>query len=252
MVVQGDSLRINLDDSSTSWSAIRLTVSSGGALTRLGFRAGLAAIGGHTNVYGSVPAQSSGLVEAGRWVGVHPSHELCGGSLLLGLRQEVLSRAEVLSIDLHDNGKISLSGRCKTSASLFFDAVLPACALSLSRTLRTRRDRRRRRREPLGSALAAPEVSLDLGPSQGPSDGAQCGRKGAGGHPSPSQILGTAFGLVRWSRPASVTASLTVASKEVYRSFGRPTCGLDGTFQFKGTQREAASAWYLPPASYVS
>ncbi len=101
--------------------------------------AGLANIGGHTNLYALFLLKSLGwLKPGGGLVFVLPT-SFVAGPHFAGLRQEVLRRAEVQRIDLHEQRE-----------NLFLGAVQDICLLSLRRRLKD-------------VTSAAAEHSYDLG-----------------------------------------------------------------------------------------
>jgi adenine-specific DNA-methyltransferase len=85
-------------------------------------RAGLANIGGHTNVYSLFLLRSLSWVRPGGGLVFVLPTSFVAGPYFSGLRQEVLKRAEVLRIDLHEQRD-----------NLFLGAVQDICLLTLRR-----------------------------------------------------------------------------------------------------------------------
>jgi adenine-specific DNA-methyltransferase len=215
-------------------------------------RAGLAGIGGHTNVYGLFLLRAlDWLKPGGGLVFILPT-SFVAGPYFSGLRQEVLSRAEVLSIDLHEQRE-----------NLFVGAVQDVCLLVLRRRAAGLRTVRSEERYELGFINAA-------GSRQ--SLGSAC--TASGGEPWTLPVPG----MVSRSSPRSrkddqlytlldygyrLRVGKVVPTRERDRLADRRVKGSlplvwasdvrpDGTFQFKGTQRKGASAWYVPPVSDVA
>lgn len=252
-VVQGDSLSIRLDEvfdvvvgnppyGKVGRSADPATLA----------RAGLAGIGGHTNVYGLFLLRAlDWLKPGGGLVFILPT-SFVAGPYFSGLRQEVLSRAEVLRIDLHEQRE-----------NLFVGAVQDVCILVL-------------RRRAAGLRTVESEEWYELGfidaAGSRQSLGSACTT--TGGEPWTLPVPGMVshrslqprkedqvFTLLDYGYRLRVGKVVPTRERDrlanrrvkgslplVWASDVRP----DGKFQFKGTQRKKAPAWYVPPSIEVT
>lgn len=253
MVVQGDSLNIRQVElfdvvvGNPPYGKVGRSVDP----TTLAW-AGRAGIGGHTNFYGLFLLRSlDWLKPGGGLVFILPT-SFVAGPYFSGLRQEVLARAEVLSIDLHEQRQ-----------NLFVGAVQDVCLLVL---------RRRARDEGTVGAEEPYELGFIDAAGRRHLLGSACAT--SGGEPWTLPVPG----LVSLNSPRSekddefytlrdygyrLRVGKVVPTRErdrltdgrvkgslplVWASDVRP----DGTFKFKGTQRKRASAWYLPQISDVA
>ncbi len=98
--------------------------------------AGKAAVGGHTNLYGLFVLRALDWLEPGGILGFVLPTSFVAGPYFAGLRAEILDRATVLRIDLHQDRE-----------DLFLDAVQDVCLLVLRRH----------------TAAAEPQTSYSLG-----------------------------------------------------------------------------------------
>lgn len=252
-IVQGDSLHIKLD-------GVFDVVVGNPPYGKVGrgvdpatlARAGLAGIGGHTNVYGLFLLRAlDWLKPGGGLVFILPT-SFVAGPYFSGLRQEVLSRAEVLSIDLHEQRE-----------NLFVGAVQDVCLLVL-------------RRRAAGLRTVGSEEQYELGfidaAGRRQSLGSACATSGGEPWtlPVPGMVSrssprpkkdGQLYTLLDYGYRLRVGKVVPTRERDrladrrvkgslplVWASDVRP----DGTFQFKGTQRKRASAWYVPAFSDVA
>ena len=219
--------------------------------TKLGAMGGLANLGGHTNLYGLFLLRAlDWLRPGGGLVFILPT-SFVAGPYFSGLRQEILSRAEVVSIDLHEQRE-----------DLFVDAVQDVCLLVLRRRKAiTRLSVVTREVYELGYIDAAGDHH-NLGIAEARPNGEPWtlpvhGRVGT----VPDDPLGTArektFVLADYGYRIRVGKVVPTRERErlrskpiktslplVWASDVRP----DGTFVFGSGQRTKMSAWYDPPA----
>lgn len=217
--------------------------------------AGKADLGGHTNLYALFVLRAlEWLKPSGGLAFVLPT-SFIAGPYFKGLREEILARANVVRIDMHQQRE-----------HLFIDAIQDVCLLVLQRHgdgcvpsdcyalglidahgVRTA----------LGTASTSPHGEAWLVP-------VVSGPKSDAGH----------FALTT-SKPADVIASYgyrvrvgkVVPKRERSQLFSEPApdrlpvlwasdVRADGVFKFQGGTRTALSAWYLPPSTgglgYVS
>lgn len=217
--------------------------------------AGKADLGGHTNLYSLFVLRALEWLKPGGGLAFVLPTSFIAGPYFKGLREEILARANVLRIDMHQQRE-----------HLFIDAIQDVCLLVLQR------------RGPsclpndcyaLG-LIDADGTRIALGTASTPPGGeawlvpvASAPRSEAG-HVSLST-----------SRPAAVIANYgyrvrvgkVVPKRERKQLFSEPAPGrlpvlwasdvrADGVFKFQGGTRTALSAWYFPPATgglgYVS
>jgi adenine-specific DNA-methyltransferase len=214
--------------------------------------AGLAGIGGHTNIYSLFVIRGlDWLRPGGGLVFILPT-SFVAGPYFSGLRQEVLKRAKVVSIDLHEQRE-----------NLFVGAVQDVCLLVLQRrtsepntvqfeeTYKLGFIDSAGRREPLGSALATSKGE----PWTLPVPGKVSRSSSAKESHSPALTLIDYGYRVRVGKVVPTRERSRLTARRVkgslpllWASDVRP----DGTFQFKGTQRKNALAWYVPPTRNVA
>jgi adenine-specific DNA-methyltransferase len=213
-------------------------------------KAGLANLGGHTNIYSLFLLRSlDWLKPGGGLVFVLPT-SFVAGPYFAGLRQEVLNRARVLRIDLHEQRE-----------ALFLGAIQDVCLLTLQKN------------EAVGSHQA--ENSYELGVID--ADGARStrgkGRIGLDGEP---WTLPVATKISFLSRSASncpaekafafsdygyrVRVGKVVPTRERRRLHQRRKAGdiplvwasvirPNGKFDFDAPRRLGNEQWYSPPTS---
>ncbi|RWK26559.1 MAG: hypothetical protein EOR44_26920 [Mesorhizobium sp.] len=213
--------------------------------------AGLADMGGHTNLYSLFLLRSlDWLKPGGGLVFVLPT-SFVAGPYFSGLRQELLARAEVLRIDLHEQRE-----------NLFLGAVQDVCLLTMQR----RRSHR---------LVGDPAHSYELGTIDSNGRRNPCGKgiAKADGEPwmLPVAQLGTGRATIG-NRRTGEGVSLCVLADYGYRirvgkvvptrerarlhstrqrgdfpllwaSAIRP----DGSFDFKASKRLGNASWYSPP-----
>ena len=92
-------------------------------------RAGRANLGGHTNLYALFLLRALDWVQPGGGLVFVLPTSFVAGPYFAGLRQEILDRAQVLRIDLHEQRE-----------SLFVDAIQDVCLLTLQRHENERRN----------------------------------------------------------------------------------------------------------------
>jgi len=214
-------------------------------------RAGVANMGGHTNVYSLFLLRAlDWLKPGGGLVFILPT-SFVAGPYFSGLRQEVLARAQVVSIDLHEQRE-----------NLFVGAVQDVCLLVLRR-----RDNRLRmgfsdQPYELGAIDAAGRRQL-LGTAVARSAGEPWTLPVVGTisrSPVPKKASDRAFRLVDYGY--RVRVGKVVPTRERGRVADRRTKGSiplvwasdvrpDGTFRFRGTQWKKQPSWYLPPCGDV-
>jgi adenine-specific DNA-methyltransferase len=218
--------------------------------TTLGAMGGLANLGGHTNLYGLFLLRAlDWLRPGGGLVFILPT-SFVAGPYFSGLRQEILSRAEVVRIDLHEQRE-----------DLFVDAVQDVCLLVL----------RRRKAATRLSLVARETYELGYIDEAGDHHGLGVAEARPDGEPwtlpvhgrigtIPDNPLGIAaddtFVLADYGYRIRVGKVVPTRERErlrakpiktslplVWASDVRP----DGTFVFGGGQRTKMSAWYDPP-----
>lgn len=217
--------------------------------------AGKADLGGHTNLYALFVLRALDWLKPGGGLAFVLPTSFIAGPYFKGLREEILARANVVRIDMHQQRE-----------HLFIDAIQDVCLLVLQRhgddcALSDRYALglidAHGARTALGTASTSPRGEAWLVPVAG-------GPKSEGGH----------FALTT-SKPADVIASYgyrvrvgkVVPKRERSQLFSEPASDrlpvlwasdvrADGVFKFQGGKRTALSAWYLPPANsglaYVS
>lgn len=219
--------------------------------TKLGSMGGLANLGGHTNLYGLFLIRAlDWLRPGGGLVFILPT-SFVAGPYFSGLRQEILSRAEVIRIDLHEQRE-----------DLFVDAIQDVCLL----VLRRRKTNRRlsvvgRETYELGYIDAAGNRH-GLGVAEARPDGEPWtlpvhGRVGTiqdyphGIAKEDTFVLADYGYRIRVGKVVPTRERERLRSKPIKRSLPvvwasdvRP----DGTFEFAGGQRTKMSTWYDPPA----
>lgn len=217
--------------------------------------AGKADLGGHTNLYALFVLRAIEWLKPGGGLAFVLPTSFIAGPYFKGFREEILGRANVVRIDMHQQRE-----------HLFIDAIQDVCLLVLQRH---------------GGGCAPSDcyalglIDADgertiLGTASTPPDGeawlvpVASGPKSAAGH----------FALMT-SKPADVIASYgyrvrvgkVVPKRERSQLFSEPgpdrlpvlwasDVRADGGFKFQGGTRTALSAWYLPPSTgslgYVS
>lgn len=214
-------------------------------------RAGAANIGGHTNLYSLFLLRGLDWVKpSGGLVFVLPT-SFVAGPYFAGLRQEILARAEVVRIDLHEQRD-----------NLFLGAVQDVCLLTL---------RRRQadyvqpadltheyelgiieangQRSPRGTGSAKPNGEPWSLPSLRPS-AVQRSRKTVAPSPAPMRFVLADYGYrVRVGKvvPTRERERLHTRTKKgcmplVWASSIRP----DGRFEFDAAKRLGNAVWYKP------
>lgn len=249
VVVQGDSLGIVLNEKfdlvvgNPPYGKLGRSADSA-KLTQ----AGLAGIGGHTNVYGLFLLRAlDWLKPGGGLVFVLPT-SFVAGPYFSGLRQEVLARSEVVSIDLHE-----------LRENLFVGAVQDVCLLALRRRASVLRPGYLEEpyelgvidaageRQPLGTAIAVSGGEPWTLPVPGKAKPNSTRTKNQG---TISTVADYGY---------RIRVGKVVPTRERERLLQRPIKGSvplvwasnvrpDGTFHFADAQRKTA-AWYLPPSS---
>lgn len=217
--------------------------------------AGKAGLGGHTNLYALFVLRALGWLKPGGGLGFVLPTSFIAGPYFKGLREEILARANVVRIDMHQQRE-----------HLFIDAIQDVCLLVLQRHGAGCAPSDRYElglidadgaRTALGTATTPPDGDAWLVP-------VASGPKSEAGH----------FALTT-SKPADVIASYgyrvrvgkVVPKRERKQLFSEPAPNrlpvlwasdvrADGVFKFQGGTRTALSSWYLPPSSgslgYVS
>lgn len=217
--------------------------------------AGKANLGGHTNLYALFVLRALDWLKPGGGLAFVLPTSFIAGPYFKGLREEILARANVVRIDIHQQRE-----------HLFIDAIQDVCLLVLQRH----------------------------GPSCQPNDCYALGLINSDGTRAALGTASTPPGGEAWlvpvsngprsearhfslstSQPAAVIASYgyrvrvgkVVPKRERKRLFAEPAPGrlpvlwasdvrADGVFKFQGGTRTALSAWYLPPTTgglgYVS
>lgn len=218
---------------------------------KLGTTSGLANLGGHTNLYSLFLLRAlDWLRPGGGLVFILPT-SFVAGPYFSGLRQEILSRAEVVRIDLHEQRE-----------DLFVDAIQDVCLLVL----------RRRKADTRFSVVARETYELGYIDATGDRHGLGVAEARPNGEAwtlpvhgrvatIPDQPLGLAkedtFVLADYGYRIRVGKVVPTRERERLRS--KPIKGSlplvwasdvrpDGTFEFSGGQRTKMSAWYDPPA----
>lgn len=217
--------------------------------------AGKADLGGHTNLYALFVLRALEWLKPGGGLAFVLPTSFIAGPYFKGLREEILARANVVRIDMHQQRE-----------HLFIDAIQDVCLLVLQR-----HGGECAPRDCYGLGLIdADGARTALGTASTPPDGeawlvpVASGPKSATGH----------FALTT-SKPANMIASYgyrvrvgkVVPKRERKQLFSEPAPGrlpvlwasdvrADGVFKFQGGTRTALSAWYLPPSTgglgYVS
>ncbi len=216
--------------------------------------AGRANLGGHTNLYGLFLLRGlEWLRPGGGLVFVLPT-SFIAGPYFSGLRHEVLQRAEVLRIDVHEQRD-----------DLFVDAVQDVCVLTL-----------RRRREAIEST-SGPAHSYEMGLVDSEGVRRPLGRAEATPNGEPwmlphefSAATTQRLSLISsGERPAvladygyGVRVGKVVPTRERNHLRLKPSDGLlpllwasearpDGSFAFANGRRSKLASWYAPPAGGV-
>jgi len=216
--------------------------------------AGRANLGGHTNLYGLFLLRGlEWLKPGGGLVFVLPT-SFVAGPYFSGLRHEVLQKAEVLRIDVHEQ-----------RGDLFVDAVQDVCVLTLRR--------RQQATEPTSGAAHVYEMGLvdgqggrrSLGRAEAPPDGEPWMLPHA-----PQAATTQKLSLISsGTRPAVLAdygyrlrVGKVVPTRErdhlrlepgdgtlplLWASEARP----DGTFAFANGKRSKLASWYAPPDGSV-
>ncbi|MEG3088542.1 HsdM family class I SAM-dependent methyltransferase [Sphingomonas sp. PB4P5] len=222
---------------------------------RVGEDVGRADLGGHTNLYALFLLRSlDWLAPGGGLVFVLPT-SFIAGPYYVGLREEILDRANVVRIDMHQQRE-----------NLFIDAIQDVCLLVLQRhggaiepdnTYTVGLIDADGNREVLGTATTPPNGESWIIPGVG----APCSDAGH------FNLTTTHAASVIASYGYKVRVGKVVPKRERASLFKDPAAGRlpvlwasdirpDGGFQFQGGSRTAASAWYAPPynggRSYVS
>jgi len=217
---------------------------------KLGAMGGLANLGGHTNLYGLFLLRAlDWLRPGGGLVFILPT-SFVAGPYFSGLRQEILSRAEVVRIDLHEQRE-----------DLFIDAIQDVCLLVLRRRKASKRlSVIQRETYELGYIDAAGDHH-SLGIAEARPDGEPWtlpvhGRIGtiaddALGFANEKTFVLADYGYrIRVGKVVPTRERERLRSKPIKKSLPlvwasdvRP----DGTFVFGGGQRTKMSAWYDPP-----
>jgi adenine-specific DNA-methyltransferase len=217
--------------------------------------AGKANLGGHTNLYALFILRALEWLKPGGGLAFVLPTSFIAGPYFKGLREEILARANVVRIDMHQQRE-----------HLFIDAIQDVCLLVLQRhggecaptdCYALGVIDANGARTALGTASTPPNGEAWLVPVAG-------GPQSEAGH----------FKLTT-SKPADVISSYgyrlrvgkVVPKRERSHLFSEPAPGrlpvlwasdvrADGVFKFQGGTRTALSAWYLPPPtgglSYVS
>ena len=217
--------------------------------------AGKADLGGHTNLYALFVLRALGWLKPGGGLAFVLPTSFIAGPYFKGFREEILARANVIRIDMHQQRE-----------HLFIDAIQDVCLLVLQRhggdcvpsdCYALGLIDADGRRTDLGTASTQPKGEAWLVP-------VASGPRSATGH----------FALTT-SKPADVIASYgyrvrvgkVVPKRERSHLFSEPgpdripvlwasDVRADGLFRFQGGTRTALSAWYRPPSSgrldYVS
>ncbi len=217
--------------------------------------AGKADLGGHTNLYALFVLRALEWLKPGGGLAFVLPTSFIAGPYFKGLREEILARANVVRIDMHQQRE-----------HLFIDAIQDVCLLVLQRhgdecvpsdCYALGLIDEHGARTALGTASTQPDGEAWLVP-------VASGPKSEGGH----------FALTT-SKPADVIASYgyrvrvgkVVPKRERSQLFSEPApdrlpvlwasdVRADGAFKFQGGTRTALSAWYLPFAAgrlgYVS
>jgi adenine-specific DNA-methyltransferase len=219
---------------------------------RLGAIGGLANLGGHTNLYGLFLLRAlDWLRPGGGLVFILPT-SFVAGPYFSGLRQEILSRAEVVRIDLHEQRE-----------DLFVDAIQDVCLLVL----------RRRKARPRLSVVARETYELGyidaagdhhrLGVAEAQPNGEPWtlpvyGRVGTISAPPLGVAKDNTFVLADYGY--RIRVGKVVPTRERKRLRSKPIKSSvplvwasdirpDGTFEFGGGKRTKMPAWYDPPTS---
>jgi len=217
---------------------------------RLSVTAGLANLGGHTNLYGLFLLRAlDWLKPGGGLVFILPT-SFVAGPYFAGLRQEILSRAKVIRIDLHEQRE-----------DLFIDAIQDVCLLVLQR--------RQAANQPSMTSQEAYELGyIDSSGEHHPLGVAEANPDGEPWtlpvHGRISSLAGDTIGgageksfvLADYGYRVRVGKVVPTRERERIRSEPNKTSlplvwasdiRPDGSFVFGGGQRTKTSAWYDPP-----
>jgi adenine-specific DNA-methyltransferase len=207
--------------------------------------AGRADLGGHTNLYALFVIRALDWLKPGGGLAFVLPTSFVAGPYFAGLREEILDRAAVIRIDLHQQRE-----------DLFLDATQDVCLLVLRRH---------------SGAVSATPYTLGLIDNAGKRVVLGTADTPAGGEPwsLPVPSKGLAGGhhqLVGRSKAATLSAygyqmrvGKVVPTREgdrLYKEAGSKCLPVlwasdvrpDGSFQFQGSARTANSAWYAPVA----
>ncbi len=211
---------------------------------------GLANLGGHTNLYGLFLLRAlDWLKPGGGLVFILPT-SFVAGPYFAGLRQEILSRAKVICIDLHEQRD-----------DLFIDAVQDVCLLVL--------ERRRPAKQP--STISRESYELGYIDSSGEHHSLGNAEASPAGEPWTLPVYGRisslegnmlgvtgekSFVLADYGYRVRVGKVVPTRERERIRSEPNKTSlplvwasdiRPDGSFVFGGGQRTKTSIWYDPP-----
>lgn len=209
--------------------------------------AGKAYLGGHTNLYGLFVIRTLDWLRPGGGLAFILPTSFVAGPYFAGLREEILDRASVVRIDLHQQ-----------RSDLFLDATQDVCLLLL-------------RRHPAEPAPTTRRYTLGVISETGVRTELGTGETGAGGEswalpvPTEEEEEPHAVTLVDDGGGGATIADYgyrvrvgkVVPHREATRLFSRPARGRlpvlwasdvrpDGSFQYQGGTRTADAAWYGP------
>ncbi|MCF8709704.1 HsdM family class I SAM-dependent methyltransferase [Rhizorhapis sp. SPR117] len=207
--------------------------------------AGRADLGGHTNLYALFVIRAlDWLKSGGAFAFVLPT-SFVAGPYFAGLREEILDRADVIRIDLHQQRE-----------DLFLDATQDVCLLVL------RRHRENALAESKPYALGVIDAAggrMALGTADTPGGGEPwtlpVPRAGGGG--DHQQLVGTKAASTIADYGYQMRVGKVVPTREGKRLHADPGPGRlpvlwasdvrpDGSFVFQGGTRTATAAWYEP------
>ncbi|UBS33810.1 SAM-dependent methyltransferase [Altererythrobacter sp. N1] len=207
--------------------------------------AGRADLGGHTNLYTLFVIRAlDWLRPGGGLVFVLPT-SFVAGTYFAGLREEILDRADVVRLDLHQQRE-----------DLFLDATQDVCLLVLRRHLPNRLTEPKR--YTLG-VIDASGTRTVLGTADTPAGGEPWSlpvpiSETSGGH---HQLVGSAPAATIADYGYRMRVGKIVPTREGERLYAAAAPGRlpvlwasdvrpDGTFAFQGGTRTSAAAWYAP------
>jgi adenine-specific DNA-methyltransferase len=207
--------------------------------------AGRADLGGHTNLYTLFVIRAlDWLRPGGAFAFVLPT-SFVAGPYFAGLREEILDRADVVRIDLHQQRE-----------DLFLDATQDVCLLVL------RRHRQNIVAEPEPYALgvidaAGGRVALGTADTPGGGEPWTLPVPRSGGGEDHHQLVATKAAATIADYGYRMRVGKIVPTREGDRLYADPTAGRlpvlwasdvrpDGSFVFQGGTRTASAAWYEP------